>query len=82
MVDFGWQENRHCILSPKTSAPSSLQNKKFVTWNSLWEHPRLVVLPCLMFTRTRVVALSVSLPTHAIYAQHPAFEYDRLQESP
>ena len=28
-------------LSPKTSPHSSLQETKFITWNSLWEHPRL-----------------------------------------
>ena len=32
-------------LSPKTSPHSSLHENKFVTWNSLWEHPRLLLPP-------------------------------------
>ena len=28
-------------MSPRISPHSSLREKKFVTWNSLWEHPRL-----------------------------------------
>ena len=28
--------------SPRTSPHSSLQEKKFVTWKSLWEHPHLI----------------------------------------
>ena len=38
------QEKEASILLLETSPHSSLQAKKFVTWNSLWEHPRLTIL--------------------------------------
>ena len=49
MVDFWWQifcqfprKNRLTLnSSPKTSPHSSLQERKFITRNSLWENPRL-----------------------------------------
>ena len=38
-------------MTPKTSPHSSPQEKKFVTWNSLWKHPRLRILPQNLRTR-------------------------------
>ena len=50
MVDFWWQNfcqfyprNRFENLSLRSSPPSSLQEKKFATWSSLWEYPRRMV---------------------------------------
>ena len=41
-VDFPPGKISNQNLSPKTSPHSSLQEKKFVTWSSLKEHPRLM----------------------------------------
>ena len=40
---FLGQENGLKHLSPKTTPHSSLEENKFVTWNSLWEHPGIAI---------------------------------------
>ena len=48
-------------MSPKTSLHSSLREKTFVIWNSLWEHPRLVNTPKKKKTATPSIGVDEPL---------------------